>query len=87
MSKYEMTGFRGNKFYYNCTLIPGFFIEMYNLYELFHMTVSEMLLHFYLYQFLFLWLLIFLLILICIKDLVKILKKEFILMKDKKVLI
>ena len=27
MSKYEMTGFRGNKFYYNCTLIPGFFIE------------------------------------------------------------
>ena len=42
MSKYEMTGFRGNKFYYNCTLIPGFFIEMYNLYELFHMTLSEM---------------------------------------------
>ena len=42
MSKYEMTGFRGNKFYYNGTLIQGLFIEMYNLYELFHMTLSEM---------------------------------------------
>ncbi len=42
MSKYEMTGFRGNKFYYNCTLIPGFFIELYIVYELFHMNITEM---------------------------------------------
>ena len=41
-SKYEMTGFQGNKFYYNCTLIPGIFIEIFNLYELFKMTISEM---------------------------------------------
>jgi len=42
MSKYEMTGFGGNKFYFNCALIPGFFIEIFNLYRIFIMLLSEM---------------------------------------------
>lgn len=41
-SKYEMSGFNGNKFYANCLLLPGMLIESYVLYELFNMTLSEM---------------------------------------------
>jgi hypothetical protein len=43
ISKYEMSGFKGNKFYANCCLIPGFLIGSYNLYKLFHIAYSEML--------------------------------------------
>ena len=41
MSKYEMSGFNGNKFYANCLLIPGFLIECYNISEIFQMNMSE----------------------------------------------
>ncbi len=40
-SKYEMSGFNGNKFYANCLLIPGFLIECYNLSEIFQMNMSD----------------------------------------------
>ena len=42
ISKYEMSGFKGNKFYANCCLIPGFLLGSYNLYDLFHIVYSEM---------------------------------------------
>ena len=42
ISKYEMSGFKGNKFYANCCLISGFLLGSYNLYELFHIVYSEM---------------------------------------------
>lgn len=42
ISKYEMAGFKGNKFYANCLLFPGFLIECFNLSEVFQMTISEM---------------------------------------------
>ena len=41
MSKYEMSGFNGNKFYANCLIIPGFLIECYNLSEIFQMNMSD----------------------------------------------
>ena len=41
-SKYEMSGFNGNKFYGNCLLMPGFLIEVYNLSQLFQMNIYEM---------------------------------------------
>ncbi len=41
ISKYEMAGFNGNKFYTNCLLFPGFLIECFNLSEVFQMTISE----------------------------------------------
>jgi len=40
-SKYEMSGFNGNKFYGNCLIIPGFLIECYNLSEIFQMNMSD----------------------------------------------
>ena len=36
--------FKGNKFYANCCLIPGFLLGSYNLNELFHIVYSEMIL-------------------------------------------
>ena len=43
MSKYEMSGFNGKKFYANCGLILGFLFGSYILYVLFHINLSEML--------------------------------------------